>query len=530
MPEPDITVIHKALVDLVPRAEKSNADLVGTFVDTEPLFRFLSKRANQIIYGRRGTGKTHALKYLGGTVEENGDRVIYIDLRFVGSNGSVYGDGSRSLSERASSLIRDVIAAIGDELYSLAVRLLESAFDPRQITLRLDDLTQAIGEVTVTGTVERETTDGNTNSRTDKHSVGGKVTVTGLSAGFGSGLEDKSEVSSERRLKTSGIETIHLNFGRVAACIDGLITVLGRPHIWLLLDEWSEVPIVLQPYLADLLRRIVLPQQHITVKIAAIEQRSHMALSTDNGTRIGLELGADIAAELNLDDFLVFDNNQEKSVVFFRELLFRHFKSSPLAPNNVTTAEQLTAIVFTMAPAFEEFVRAVEGVPRDAIYIFERLLTKAWGERFTKEHVRVAARDWYNNEKSKILRERPDLDALMRRIVDDVIGKRRARAFFFPSNIRNAQIDDLFDSRLLHILKRNVSSHEEPGARYDVFKIDFGCYVDLQVTTRHTMGLYEDEDGSLVQVPRDDHRSIRRAILRLPEQSSDLHLAAFNAP
>lgn len=520
MPEPDIIAIHKALVNLVPRAEKSNTDLIGTFVDTEPMFRFLSKRANQIIYGRRGTGKTHALKYLAGTVEKDGDRAIYLDLRFVGSNGSIYGDGSRSLSERASSLIRDVIAAIGDELYSLAVRLLEDAPDPRQITLRLDDLTQAIGEVTVTGTVERETTDGNTDSRTDKGSVGGKASATGPSAEFSLGFEGKSEVSSGHRLKTSGVETIHLNFGRVAACIDGLITVLGRPHIWLLLDEWSEIPTLLQPYLADLLRRIILPQSNITVKIAAIEQRSHMALSTEDGTRIGLELGADIAAELNLDDFLVFDNNQQKSVAFFRELLFRHFKSSPLAPDNVTTAEQLTATVFTMAPAFEEFVRAVEGVPRDAIYIFERLLTKSWGERFTKEHVRVAARDWYNNEKSKILRERRDLDVLMRRIVDEVIGKRRARAFFFPSNIRNAQIDDLFDSRLLHVLKRNVSSHEEPGARYDVFKIDFGCYVDLQVTTRNTLGLYEDDDGSFVEVPRDDHRSIRRAILRLDAEAA----------
>jgi len=122
----------------------------------EPFYRFLSKKSNQIIYGRRGTGKTHALKYLFGRVEGSDERAIYLDLRFVGSNGSIYGDGSRGLAERAGTLIRDVIAAIADELYSIAVRLLDRVPDPKQITLRLDDLMNAIGEVRIVGSVEHE--------------------------------------------------------------------------------------------------------------------------------------------------------------------------------------------------------------------------------------------------------------------------------------------------------------------------------------------------------------------------------------
>lgn len=509
-----IAEIHKALVDLVPRSERSNADLVSTFVDTEPLYRFLSKKSNQIIYGRRGTGKTHALKYLLGRIEQSDERVIYMDLRFVGSNGSIYGDGSRSVAERAGALIRDVVASIADELYSIAVRLLDRVPDPKQITLRLDDLMSAISEISITGGVEQETISGRTGSYTDTDGIAIKVSAI-PSAELNVGEVNKSESSSSVKVKRSGVESVHLNFGRVSNCIDGLIHVLGKPHIWLLLDEWSEIPVALQPYLADLLRRIVLTQKHITVKIAAIEQRSQMAIFKEKGERIGLELGADIAAELNLDDFLVFDNNQQRSVNFFKELLFKHFLSSPIAPAYITSADQLVGSLFTQTPAFEEFVRAVEGVPRDAVYIFEALLTKSWGDKFTKENVRVAARDWYNNEKSKILRERPDLDLLMRRIVDEVIGKRRARAFFLRSNARDARLDDLFDARLLHVLKRNVSSNDEPGARYDVFKIDFGCYVDLQVTAKHTLGLYQDDDGSYVEVPKDSYRSIRRAILRL---------------
>jgi hypothetical protein len=97
-----------------------------------------------------------------------------------------------------------------------------------------------------------------------------------------------------------------------------------------------------------------------------------------------------------------------------------------------------------------------------------------------------------------------------------VIGNRRARAFLFPSNVRDVGIEKLFDWRLLHILKKNVSSHDQPGARFDVYKIDYGCYVDLINTAKAPEGLFEAENEGFIEVPRDDYRSIRRAIL-LPQ-------------
>jgi hypothetical protein len=48
-----------------------------------------------------------------------------------------------------------------------------------------------------------------------------------------------------------------------------------------------------------------------------------------------------------------------------------------------------------------------------------------------------------------------------------------------------------------------------------VYKIDYGGYVELINTGKVPLGLYQEEDESYVEVPRDDHRSIRRAILKL---------------
>jgi len=48
-----------------------------------------------------------------------------------------------------------------------------------------------------------------------------------------------------------------------------------------------------------------------------------------HGQYTGMESGADVSADLNLDDFLVFENNQGKAVEFFRSLIFKHYPAIP---------------------------------------------------------------------------------------------------------------------------------------------------------------------------------------------------------
>ena len=65
------------------------------------------------------------------------------------------------------------------------------------------------------------------------------------------------------------------------------------------------------------------------------------------------------------------------------------------------------------------------------------------------------------------------------------------------------EIDQLYDARLLHVLKKGIASKDEPGRRYDVFKIDYGCYVDLITTTRAPLGLLlGDENDQFWTFPR----------------------------
>ena len=280
----------------------------------------------------------------------------------------------------------------------------------------------------------------------------------------------------------------------------------------------------LQPFLADLLRRSVFPIAEITVKIAAIEYRAAFQLPGTRGDYVGVEVGADISSDINLDDFMVFDNDAERAREFYKSLVHKHVVGSGLIGDervDKLDEHELINLAFTQISAFDELVRAAEGVPRDAIHIASLSAQYALRERIGVPHVRRAAKNWYQTGKESAVRAREEAIGLLHWIVDKVIGDRKARAFLLRSNVNHPLIEELFDARVIHILKHGVSTHDQPGARYDVYKLDYGCYVDLMTTARAPIGLLpveeEDDPSGYVEVPQDDYRSIRRAILDLSE-------------
>jgi hypothetical protein len=515
-----ISPINNALMKLVRRAEMTErSHLVATFVDVGPLFTLLSSIDHQILYGRRGTGKTHALSYLSESVENDGDISILIDMRTVGSSGGIYADPELKLSERATRLLVDTLTVIHDKILDFVVEH-DEELDLSRVGPILDRFAEAITEVSVVGTVEQEEMISRRQANEDisKASLGfndNKIKVD-LSGEF----KGSSEVAVEQMNRRTGKERHRLHFGSLLRILTDLTRTLNGKRIWLLLDEWSEIPLDLQPYLADLLRRSIFPVHGYTVKIAAIEQRCRFRIIEESAGYVGIELGADAATSLNLDEFMVFDNDAERAKSFFSELIFRHVQSimdldHSGTPKNV---DEFIQSAFTQRLAFEEFVRSVEGVPRDAINIIAIAAQKAGSEKISIPNIRHSAKTWYNRSKESAVLSKPEANELLKWIIDEVIGHRKARAFLIRSDIRNDLIEFLFDSRVLHFIKAGVSSHDQPGVRYNVYSIDYGCYVDLINTSRAPQYLFavEGDEGEIhVDVPANDYRSIRRAILDL---------------
>lgn len=368
------------------------------------------------------------------------------------------------------------------------------------------------------GDIQIEDTSGTSSDATASTATEMRLGNSGFGLGHGEIRNRAIKQSNEQRIIKSGVTKSRVHFGSVHASFRKLADELGDKRGWILLDEWSSIPVDLQPYLADLFRRTVLPNQNFTVKIAAIEQRSSFRILTEHGDYIGIELGADVAADLNLDDYMAFDNDAEQAKRFFQELLFRHYKEIDDADAGAgpQTSDELIQTAFTQITAFDEYVRAAEGVPRDAINIINLASQRSFGRKISTGDIRNAAYNWYERDKQTAIKSNKKVLAFLHWTVDKVIAHRRSRAFMIRSDQEYDLINQLYDARIIHVLIRNRSALTEPGIRYDAFKLDYGCYVDLINTSKAPLGLFHDDVGTY-EVPPDDYRAIRRAILDISQ-------------
>ncbi|MFG3576411.1 ORC-CDC6 family AAA ATPase [Micromonospora chersina] len=508
--------------NLVPkRAESRQSDrLRDTFVDSG-VAAALEAIDHQILYGRRGTGKTHAFRYLENVVRAREHVAVYIDLRTMGSPEGLFLGETLPPTERAGRLLVDLLGELHDALLEAALEDDTLMLDVAFVT-KLDGLAEAISTVRIAGEVELSTE--GERKTADKSSgsfgltVGPKPSAELRLAGESS--EEGRRLNRETR---RGNERVGVNFSQVARALRELADTLSARRLWLLLDEWSSVPPEIQPYLAEFLVRCVLPLQMFTVKIAAIEQQTRFRFRREDGTVIGIELGADVAANVDLDEFMVFEQNQERAREFFRGLLFKHLTSGVEVQEQVAglrVQEDLIRLGFTDKRAFDELVRAAEGVPRDAINIAAKAALRAGTDPISVPHIRQAARAWFQTDKEAAIRSHPDAQRLLNWVIDKVIKQKRARGFLVNQKDAGAPLMlALFDARVLHLVRRGYSAQDEPGERYDVYVIDYGAYVDLIHTKYEPLGVLpvEDADAGYVEVPTQDLRAIRRAILDLAE-------------
>lgn len=516
-----LTALNKALNQIPKRAESRQAEeLRRTFVDSG-VASALEVVDHQVLYGRRGTGKTHAFRYL--ETEFGGDETIavYIDLRTIGSPDGLFGQAPAPAPERSARLLVDLLGALHTAILEAAIEDDDLVSDATFVR-RLDALSEAVTSLRVTGEVE-VTQEAEVGSETRSNTeLGAGVGNTGWWIRAGTADSAAANERAAARVTRKGSETFRLNFSEVALALRNLGESLAKQRVLLLLDEWSSVPHDLQPYLGEFLVRCVMPLQIFTVKIAAIEQQSNFRAEATSGQMIGIELGADASANLDLDEFMVFEQNEERAREFFRGLFYRHLTLDPAVAKaiGIRSERELIGQGFTDRRAFDELVRAAEGVPRDAINIAAKAALNAGERSISVPDIRASARSWFQTDKEAALRSREEAADLLNYVIDSVIKQKRARGFLVnQKSSQNSLLRSLFDARVLHLVRRGYSAQDQPGERYDVYVIDYGAYVDLAQTKYAPQGNLPagDDEGAFVDVPPQDLRAIRRAVLDLDQ-------------
>src|ERR1019366_62965 len=106
------------------------------------------------------------------------------------------------------------------------------------------------------------------------------VGKSGIKANIGKGsigLEGHIDGETSRESQTATNFKVEVTDKIVFPAISSAIKQINgfcNSVLFLLIDEWSSLPLDVQPYLAEFLRRSFLPLPHVAVKIASLEYRS----------------------------------------------------------------------------------------------------------------------------------------------------------------------------------------------------------------------------------------------------------------
>ncbi len=513
--------LSQAVAAIPQRSERQQdlQKLVGSFVDVGILPQIRNVN-NQIIFGRRGTGKTHILRVLSDELGKSpsNDIALYVDARMLGST-SQFSDSSIPLSARCLALFRDFLGEIYNALLDRIVSV-----NPENSNQLLDSLnglgallTEPISTYLPETQIVREAVKNEEKS--------GYSLSSGANSAFEANVGSQSQKNRENESTTSYSVRSEdkVVFPALSSSLKEILQGCGS-KLYLLVDEWSSLPIDVQPFLAEFFKRGLLPLPEVVVKIASLEYKSAFSSPSEAGGLVGFEVGADISASIDIDDYYVYDRNPARITDAFADMLFKHVQTELpegyLAGNSiqVTDGSEFARKLFSDKTSFQELVRSSEGVARDLINIFNHAYFSAHRkgkEKIDKISVTEAARLWYEQDKLR------NLDAqlleLLQRIIENVIGQKRARSFLLAREFGNHPlIQKLFDLRVLHVVQRGYADKDKPGVRYDIYTLDYGTYVDLMNTSKKPdVGFTDIANGSGGDfiVPFDDKRSIRRIIL-----------------
>jgi len=460
-----------ATLNIERRAERQIYDerLVKCFVPNRVLEE-LETSQNQLIYGRRGVGKTHTMKAHLSRCVERGELCHYIDCTSFGSglasDGTHQNVGIRFFSK--------FLQAVCMQLFEDIVRL-----------------EQPVGNQ--------------------------QEQLEGILARF-------------EQLCAPGSNGETFNYAQVIAVTNAFLDCIGAQRLTVLIDEWAQIPLPSQPYFAEFLKRAFFANPRVTMKIGVVEFAYKLSERV-NGQLIGLERSADIFSDIRMDHFFVWDEDKDFVERFFVEVLFNHLALQLNIDLGISSDDKLGHVMsdlFTQRRVFAELCRASEGNARDFLVIFG----KAHG-KFKQQTVRQniglddvhnAAIALYRGDKYPNISSEGELEKFLDYLIHSVICNRKSRTFMVPYHLRNHDLlRRLYSARILHPLNLEWSHPDRPGERYNLVTMDYGTYASFKGTANEPeQQLFWETShprtDELDLVPLDDRRSIRRIVL----EESDL--------
>ncbi len=493
------------------RAERNRSlNAIETYAEPDLIDKF-TNTSNQVVFGRRGTGKTHLLfairERLIDNFNSNKNIGIYCDLSKI---IPIIEETEENLVEYCllilKNLVEEIIKQITDNLQYIHSDeyFFSSDNTYAKIKSQLNNLlTEFNFQINDGSEIKKIGTYGFSSETISSLKTSQGLSTTSSDLQIARDKQSK-ENSEDKNIKYISVSDLH-------NLLKGFSDIIPGLQITLLLDEFSEVSFESQPYLAALLKRVIISAE-VTVKIAAIPHRTNLQLRSTN--IIGLEEGADIFG-FHLDNRYIYEINKFPTKSFFNKLLINHLNT--INPELFPVSEHNILGIFLAPQAMNEILIATAGIPRDFLNIFISSYdnftinhTPAQ-KRISVRNVRAACRTWYNTDKKDQVEKNFVAHKLLSLILSDIVVLKKSSHFLVPQKYTEIKaFQDLLDLRVLHLRKENYSHQDIKGTVYNVYSVDYGSYNSMEIT-KNSFDTNSVEDIELNTI--DDLRKVRRISL-----------------
>jgi len=480
------------------RDVKLSAEYLPTYIELFSGYSELNKltvKKNQIIFGRRGTGKSHFLKAFNQKINNDLETNIcstYIScLDFVGTSENM---GSYVYEKKyyniASEYYKKFLEKFCEHLMDHP-KFWEIAKNKKETESIYSIMVNEImkGSETVKERIKIKVVE--KSKKTTRGFLGG----LSLSKLFSAGASIESE--SEKNNDDKEIINIYYktDLSKVRELIDNMLTKADIERLYICIDEWSELDkscnTPIQQYFAQRLKQTFFKSQRVSVKIASIWSLTEMNSKEMDGRFFGgIELGQDIYKGFDLDT--LFFNDKTSIEKFLRTIIYKRF----IYASNTDTKEIFQKLqgkegfdpkeflikeIFDSNEAFNALVSASHGIPRDFLELFDLCLHEIRDireNRITTPLVIEVSADFYKSTKRNLISGNEILISFVD-IIDSYLEKTNERFFILKNgDVKDSsEIKELVDKRFLHQLPTQLIDRKIRN-KYKVFLIDYGCLWD----------------------------------------------------
>jgi hypothetical protein len=512
--------VERALRTPLPLRSEQHGNYLDLFVDTGHL-QMLRNPDWQVIYGRRGTGKTFLL----GVLQEEAARSL-AESRIM----SVFVTAQDCLVSPVGREVPDTIRALGyfqTFIELLTTRVLDSVdrlvadssflnavigrrhhLLDRILQLQYDLLEAAQEGAPVLAYSSYEVR--RNGERTSRRSatlgmgIGGKVGTAEQSINAAAALAAERSSSSSAQVTARYEAGAVPRFAVVRRKIIELLEVLEVRHLNILLDEWSTLDpsgsLMMQPLFAEYAKRSFAGTPLISVKIATNRYQTRLSNRGSGRDYTGLEVGADVFEAVNLDRVILDSSDLENffELLLYKRMLHREPSLSVFeARNSGRPDEQFVLSMFRDRRTFAELVRGSEGIPRNFLILINDLV---------RRHSHRTERQWSMADVQRCIRQRSldgqydieyhsEASQLLSQGIRETVLNAGSRLFLIDKAMKEGldrALTELLEKRLIHEYPR-LDIPSRIRSTHLAFLVDYGLWLDWK---RDSPGHVEKRNSS----------------------------------